>query len=620
MKYVLVTGGVISGVGKGVISSSIGALLRASGLRVTAIKIDPYLNIDAGTFSPLEHGEVFVLDDGGEVDLDLGNYERFMDVDLTRENNITSGKINQTITEKERRGDYLGKTVQVVPHMTNLIQEWIQRVAQIPVRDADGSLHKPDVCVIELGGTVGDIESMAFAEALRQLHFRVKKENFVVVHVSLVLRVTANGEDKTKPTQASVRQLRSVGLLPDLLFCRSQNRLDESIREKLVWSCDVESKNIIYVEDCPSIYFVPRLLQQQDLVGSLSRLLDLGSRLRPRNDANQDRWTDLAEKITRIETQGKTVRIALVGKYTKCKDSYLSVHESLTHAAWLCRRKLIVEYIDATELEEEFKKAEPAKYHAAWKRYSESDGVIVPGGFGTRGIEGKIAAISEARKRRKPFLGICLGYQCAVIEFARNVLQLEGANSFEINPQSPHPVIIEMPEHNTGFYGGTMRLGKRTTVMSRDNSIIRKLYGDADTVEERHRHRYEVNPAYIDQLDKAGMRFVGRDDTGKRMEIMELDKFFLDGTTVSHPYFVGVQFHPEYLSRPLKPSPPYVGLLLAASGKLDDFLKQSPEMRTVSSICEMDSPPLTDDEEAFKMEPIPDNVARMHGGGDAGLN
>uniref|UniRef100_A0A8C2H765 CTP synthase n=1 Tax=Cyprinus carpio TaxID=7962 RepID=A0A8C2H765_CYPCA len=490
MKYILVTGGVISGIGKGIIASSVGTILKSCGLHVTAIKIDPYINIDAGTFSPYEHGEVFVLDDGGEVDLDLGNYERFLDIRLTRDNNLTTGKIYQSVINKERNGDYLGKTVQVVPHITDAIQEWVMRQAKVSVDD-DGI--EPEVCVIELGGTVGDIESMPFIEAFRQFQFKVKRENFCNIHVSLVPQRCQTG-----------------------LYCLT---LPNSL------------KNCILIKNAK---FGIDVLSSMSLFHRSDRLLEQTS-------------------------------IALVGKYTKLSDSYASVIKALEHSALAINYKLEVKYIDSADLEPAALQEEPVKYHEAWQKLCSADGVLVPGGFGVRGTEGKIQAINWARKRKKPFLGVCLGMQLAVCEFARNVLGWEDANSTEFDPETKHPVVIEMPEHNPGQMGGTMRLGKRRTLFKSTSSVLRKLYGDAEYVDERHRHRFEVNPELKHHFEDRGFRFVGQDLEGERMEIIELQ---------DHTYFVGVQYHPEFTSRPIKPSPPYFGLLLAASGKLQNYLQK----------------------------------------------
>ncbi|XP_073837499.1 CTP synthase isoform X1 [Musca autumnalis] len=575
MKYILVTGGVISGVGKGVIASSFGTLLKSCGLDVTSIKIDPYINIDAGTFSPYEHGEVYVLDDGGEVDLDLGNYERFLDVTLHRDNNITTGKIYQLVIEKERKGEYLGKTVQVVPHITDAIQEWVERVAQTPVHGE----NKPQVCIIELGGTIGDIEGMPFVEAFRQFQFRVKRENFCCAHVSLVPSPSSTGEPKTKPTQSSVRELRGFGLSPDLIVCRSEKPIGSEVKEKISNFCHVAPDQVICIHDLSSIYHVPLLMEQNGVIEFLNERLQLNIQPSKREKCLQ-KWKDLAR---RSETLRRTVNIALVGKYTKFKDSYASVIKALQHAALAVGYNLNLNFIDSSLLENETLQDAPSKYHKEWQLLCESDGVLVPGGFGSRGIEGKIKACKWCRENRKPFLGICLGLQAAVIEFARNVLGLEDANTTEINPKTSNPLVIDMPEHHTGQMGGTMRLGKRTTIFSDEPSIIKQLYGNPKSVDERHRHRYEVNPKYVPQLEEQGLRFVGCDDTKQRMEVIELR---------NHPYYVGTQYHPEYLSRPLKPSPPFLGLILASVGRLPNYIARgcrlSPRQQSDASSDEDD--------------------------------
>lgn len=570
MKYILVTGGVISGIGKGVISSSIGALLKGCGLHVTSIKIDPYLNIDAGTFSPYEHGEVFVLDDGGEVDLDLGNYERFLDVTLHRNNNITTGKIYQSVIDKERRGVYLGKTVQVVPHITDAIQDWVTKVSTEPVEND----IQADVCLIELGGTVGDIEGMPYVEAFRQFQFRVGRDNFCVVHVSLVPEPDSTGEQKTKPTQNSVRELRGLGLSPDLIMCRCKNTVTNSVKQKVSLFCHVPPEQVIDVHDCKSIYSVPLLLSSQKIVPFFAKRLQLEIKLtKPRHFMIQ--WRELAERDERLVHE---VKIALVGKYTKLEDAYISVLKALKHASLHCNRCLKVVWVESENLEKEVQERDPVKYHEAWQKLCGCDGILVPGGFGKRGTEGKIAAAEWARKMKKPYLGVCYGLQLAVIEFARNILGFKDANSTENEPDTKHPVVIEMPEHNPGNLGGTMRLGRRRTVFSKvHESITRKLYKNAEFVEERHRHRYEVNPEYVSQFEEKGMKFVGRDVEGERMEIMEIK---------DHPYFVGVQYHPEYISRPIRPSPPYLGLILAAIGKLTPYIARGCRLSPRCSISE----------------------------------
>lgn len=563
MKYVLVTGGVISGIGKGVIASSIGTILKANKVTVTSIKIDPYINIDAGTFSPYEHGEVFVLDDGGEVDLDLGNYERFLDVTLHRDNNITTGKIYQNVITKERRGDYLGKTVQVVPHITDAIQEWVERVAQVPV-DNDAA-EVPQVCIIELGGTIGDIEGMPFVEAFRYFQFRVSRENFCCVHVSL-LPEPKGDEQKTKPTQNSVRELRGLGLVPDIICARSATPLQASVRNKISNFCHVPPEQVYGIHDVSSIYRVPLLLDDEGLGTFLvSRLqLRVGARAKPRKALAK--WKELADRHDRLHDE---VVIALVGKYTRLEDAYASVIKALRHAALAANNKLVVKYVEAANLEDATQQKDPVKFHEAWQFVCSAHGILIPGGFGERGVEGKIKAAHWARTNKRPFLGICLGFQCAAIELARGVLGWDDAHSTEVKPDTKHPVIVEMPEHNPGQLGGTMRLGKRKTIFNAANSVLRTLYGNVESVEERHRHRYEVNPEHIDALEQAGMKFVGRDESGKRMEIMELE---------GHPFYVGVQYHPEYISRPLNPSRPYLGLVLAATGKLTGYLSRGCRM------------------------------------------
>ncbi|KAI8476595.1 MAG: CTP synthase N-terminus-domain-containing protein [Monoraphidium minutum] len=559
MKYVLVTGGVVSGLGKGVTASSIGVLLKNCGLRVTSIKIDPYLNTDAGTMSPFEHGEVFVLDDGGEVDLDLGNYERFLDITLTRDNNITTGKIYQAVLEKERRGDYLGKTVQVVPHITDAIQDWIQRVAHVPVDGRDGL---PDVCVIELGGTVGDIESMPFVEALRQFHFKVGPGNMAIVHVSLVPIIGVVGEQKTKPTQHSVATLRSLGLHPDMLACRCSEPLDDGVRQKLALFCQVPPECVLTMHDVSNIWRVPLLMQSQNAHKTLCRQLGLAAAAE-RLDTHAwkvgiaDRWDSLSTPVN----------IVLIGKYTVLSDAYLSVIKALQHACMAAGLKLKLEWVEAQYLEEEAKQETPDKFEDSWKQVRAADGVLVPGGFGGRGVEGKIAAARYARTNKVPYLGICLGMQVAVIEFARSVLGLEEADSTEFNPGTPHPAVVFMPEISTQHMGGTMRLGARRTVLQTINCITAKLYQKEHYIDERHRHRYEVNPEMVPKLEAAGLMFVGKDETGERAEIVELND-----NPSGHPFYVATQFHPEFKSRPGKPSPPFLGFVLAAGRRLDGYL------------------------------------------------
>ncbi len=549
MKYVVVTGGVLSGLGKGVTASSIGVLLKSAGLRVTSVKIDPYLNVDAGTMSPFEHGEVFVLDDGGEVDLDLGNYERFLDIALTRDNNITTGKVYDNVIQKERKGDYLGKTVQVIPHITNEIQDWIERVAHSP---SDGNGKEPDACVIELGGTVGDIESAPFIEALRQFQFRVGSENICFVHVSLVPVMGPVGEQKTKPTQHTVKELRGLGIIPDILVCRSANPLEDETRAKLAAFCHVSQNAVVSAHDVSNIYRVPMMLEEQGVTGVLSE--GLGFKL-PGKRPLLEEWKDMADRVDGVE---KEVRIAMVGKYTGLSDSYLSVIKALQHSSYAVNHKLVIDWIESASLDDDTAESDPQAHAEAWGLLKAVDGILVPGGFGRRGIEGKIKAAEYARTNNIPYLGVCLGLQVATIEFCRNVLGMEGANSTEFDEDTPHPAVVFMPEISKTHMGGTMRLGTKPTPFLVDDCKMRRLYGGAEHVDERHRHRYEVNPELIEQIESAGLKYVGKDETGQRCEIMELD---------DHPYFVGTQYHPEFKSRPNRPSPPFLGLLKAAVGE-----------------------------------------------------
>ncbi|KAJ4420171.1 CTP synthase ura7 [Gnomoniopsis sp. IMI 355080] len=562
MRYVLVSGGVISGVGKGIIASSTGLLLKTLGLRVSCVKIDPYVSVDAGLMAPAEHGECFVLRSGSEVDLDLGNYERYLAVTLAGDNNITTGKIYQHVIQKERRGDYLGKTVQIVPHVTNAIKDWIKRVARVPV---DGSDEEPDVCIIELGGTVGDIESMPFVEALTQLRHEEGSTNFMTIHVSYV--PTIHGEQKTKPTQHAVKSVRSYGLIPDLVACRCETPLAGATVAKLALHCSVEIDQILVVRDMPTVYQVPILLEQQKLLSLLRTRLNLGLMAIPH--ANVVKGAQLWEhwKVVVTQEQESSIDIALVGKYVETHDAYLSVVKSLEHSSMHLRRKLNLIWVDAEHLEEPAKAAEEDKYNKAWQELRSASGIIVPGGFGVRGTEGMMLASKFARENRTPFLGVCLGFQTAAIQFARDVCNLPTANSEEFNATASDCVVISMPELDKHNMGGTMRLGSRKTVFQPDSewSKIRGLYDGAQEIEERHRHRYEINPEYIGKLEAAGLHFVGKDETGQRMEIFEIK---------DHPYFVGTQFHAEYQSKVLNPSSPYLGFIAASAGCLDKILKE----------------------------------------------
>uniref|UniRef100_A0AC35UG16 CTP synthase n=1 Tax=Rhabditophanes sp. KR3021 TaxID=114890 RepID=A0AC35UG16_9BILA len=738
-KIILVTGGVISGVGKEIISSSLGVLLKANGYGVSAIKINPYINIDAGTFSPFEHGEVFVLDDGGEVDLDLGNYERFLNVRLTRDNNITTGKIYQEVIQNERRGHYLGKTVQAIPHITHAISKWIDRVAKVPV---DGTEQQPHVCVVELGGTVSDIEGIPFLSAFEKYAIPKMKGRVMIVHVSLIVDPKSTGEPKTKPMQNSLKKLRGNGLHPDLIICRSERPISADLKGKISGFGHVEPTQVVGVHDCKSVYQVPLLLDQQNVVQLIKTTLNL-PHLSPQTRAaaipNMAQWFKFTEIIGDFEL---TAKVALVGKYIKIKDAYASVNKALEHAATHAKRNLKIIYVNAEALEDtattkerdeawaaikdcqaiivpggfgnrgiegminvckyarqnkvpflgvclgmqcaaiEFarnvcgiEKANSSEFDStipfdkqvvidmpehvgenvemggtmrlglrttvfltdncklqklykndiieerhrhryeerdeAWAAIKDCQAIIVPGGFGNRGIEGMINVCKYARQNKVPFLGVCLGMQCAAIEFARNVCGIEKANSSEFDSTIPFDkqVVIDMPEHvgENVEMGGTMRLGLRTTVFLTDNCKLQKLYKN-DIIEERHRHRYEVNPTLVPMLSEAGMLFIGmgvdesnefnniprKSESAKnlidlasayrhsnllqtirelcshgvskravRMEVIELEE---------HPYFVGCQYHPEYLTHPITPSPPFLGLLLAASDQLKDFL------------------------------------------------
>ena len=574
-KYVVVTGGVISGIGKGVTASSIGVMLKMLNLRPTAIKIDPYLNVDAGTMSPFEHGEVFVLDDGSETDLDLGNYERFLDVKLTNDSNLTTGKIYQAVVGKERRGEYLGKTVQIIPHVTN---EIITRITSVARESVDDSQQEPDVCVIELGGTIGDIESMPFVEALRQLQLRVKRENFCLVHVSMVPMVGEDGEQKTKPTQHSVKELRALGLSPDFIVCRSKVEVQRSSREKISLFCNVPDEHVLSIHDVPNIYTVPLMMLEQNFHSLLMERLGLdvdsqasrGSSTQkqqavsptgsmvgggaPMNQQFVDNWYEM---VATIDNASDEAVIALVGKYTNQQDSYLSVISSLKHACIGTNQRLRLVMVESSSLEETMKISDPKLYEEAWQKLRSAHGILVPGGFGVRGIEGKVDAIRYAREHRIPFLGVCLGMQAAVIEYTRSMLGRATANSREFLPAigDEDAAIVFMPEGSKDQMGGTMRLGTRRTLL-RSGSRASQLYGGVDGVDERHRHRYEVNPSLVDALEEKGLMFSGKDETEQRMEVVEL-------ASDAHPYFIAVQFHPEFKSRPQRPAPVFLGLLQA---------------------------------------------------------
>lgn len=518
MRFIFVIGGSMSGIGKGVSASSIGVLLKDAGFSVTAIKIDPYLNLDAGTMSPYEHGECYVLADGGETDLDLGNYERFLEITLTKDHNITTGKVYQKVLEKERRGDYLGKTVQIIPHITNEIIDWITHVAEIPVGDGD-----PDFCIIELGGTVGDIESAPFIEAVRQ--FCAFRDDVMVVHVTYI--PILKDEFKTKPTQNSVKELMRSGITADLLLARSEYDIDSETLKKLSWTCSI--KDVINAPDLNNIYEVPAHFRQEGMLDIICRKFSV--------EINSTGLVDYWQATVAKELRIPTIHLWIIGKYTKQSDSYLSLTHGIQHASKALGIDCEITLCDAED--------DPLDFdlpHSDWL----PDAVVIPGGFDRRGAEGKILSIKRCRENKIPVLGICLGMQLQVVEYARNVLGMSDANSQEMDPDAD--CIIRMDELDNDM-GGTMRLGLRCSKLREGR--VKQLYG-CEEIWERHRHRYEVNPGYIDRLEKGGLHFTGRD--GERMEILELD---------NHPFFVGCQFHPEYQTYPNKPHPLFVGLIKA---------------------------------------------------------
>ncbi|WP_224830231.1 glutamine hydrolyzing CTP synthase [Saliphagus infecundisoli] len=526
-KFIFVTGGVMSGLGKGITAASTGRLLKNAGFDVTAVKIDPYLNVDAGTMNPYQHGEVYVLKDGGEVDLDLGNYERFLDVDMTSDHNVTTGKTYQHVIERERSGDYLGKTVQIIPHITDDIKRRIREAAE-------GS----DVCLVEVGGTVGDIEGMPYLEALRQFAHEEDDEDILFTHVTLV-PYSKNGEQKTKPTQHSVKEVRSIGLQPDIIVGRCDDELEPHTKEKIALFCDIPTEAVFSNPDVEDVYHVPLVVEEEGLDEYVIDRFGLAERALPR----EERANEWREVVT-SEKEGE-VEVALVGKYD-LEDAYMSIHESLKHAGFDLGVDVTVRWVDADEM---------APRHA--RRLEDADGVVVPGGFGMRGTQGKIDAVEYARANDVPFLGLCLGFQMAVVEYARNVLGLAGAHSAEVDADTPHPVIDILPEqYEVEDMGGTMRLGTHETEIE-PGTLAHDLYG-AESCHERHRHRYEVNPDYFEAFEDGALVFSG--SAGNRMEILELE---------DHPFFLGTQFHPEYRSRPGRPSPPFVGFLDAVMDRAE---------------------------------------------------
>lgn len=522
-KYIFVTGGVVSSLGKGITAASLGRLLKSRGYRVTIQKFDPYINIDPGTMSPYQHGEVFVTDDGAETDLDLGHYERFIDINLSKNSNTTTGKIYQSVINKERRGDYLGGTVQVIPHITNEIKERVFRV---------GQQDNADFVITEIGGTVGDIESLPFLEAIRQVKKDVGKNDVLYIHVTLVPYISAAGELKTKPTQHSVKELRSIGISPDIIVCRSEKPISKEMREKMAMFCDVDPEAVIQNLTARSIYEVPMLMEEQGLDTIVLRKLEMEDKPK-----DMQGWHDMVARI--LKKYDKKVTIAVVGKYVALQDAYISITESLRHAAVANEAELDIHWVNAEEIEAD--DTDMAKVMAG------VDGILVPGGFGNRGIEGKIKAIQYAREHKIPFFGICLGMQCAVIEFARHVCGMADANSSEFNPNSTHPVIDLMPEQlDVEDLGGTMRLGLYPCKVYPD-TLTSKAY-NAELIYERHRHRYEFNNAFREEIVGKGLVLGGTLPNGRLVEIVELPES-------EHPWFLGAQFHPEFKSRPTNPHP-----------------------------------------------------------------
>ena len=526
-KYIFVTGGVVSGLGKGITAASLGRLLKNRGYGVTIQKFDPYINVDPGTMSPYEHGEVFVTADGAETDLDLGHYERFIDENLTKNSSITTGKIYSNVIAKERKGEYLGKTVQVIPHITNEIKEQIYNVEGENI----------DIVITEVGGTVGDIESLPFLEAIRQIGIEKNKEDVLFIHVTLLPYISGSNEVKSKPTQHSVKELQSLGIKPDILVCRTDLEVEDSIKEKLSLFCNVKKEDVVFNSTCNNLYEVPLMLERAGLANATCEHLNLINR------PNNKQWENMIENINNIR---KKVKIAIVGKYVKLHDAYISIAESLKHGGYANNLEVEIEYIDADSVKEENVK----------DILKNQDGILVPGGFGTRGIEGKITAIKYARENNIPFLGICLGMQMAVVEFARNVLKLNDANSEEFDEKTPNPVIHIMEEQkHISSKGGTMRLGNYPCKI-KEGSKVREIYGKEEIL-ERHRHRFEFNNKYKELMEKEGMVCSGISPDGNLVEIIEYTK---------NNFFIASQFHPEFKSRPNNPAPLFKAFI-KATGK-----------------------------------------------------
>ncbi|MEN3202864.1 MAG: CTP synthase [Atribacterota bacterium] len=526
-KYIFVTGGVVSSLGKGITAASLGRILKSRGIKVTMQKFDPYINVDAGTMNPYQHGEVFVTYDGGETDLDLGHYERFIDEELSKSSNVTTGKIYSSVIDKERRGDFLGATVQVIPHITNQIKEEVFRL-----REESGA----EVSIVEIGGTVGDIEGLPFLEAIRQIKNDIGKDNCLYVHVTLVPYIEAAGELKSKPTQHSVKELRSIGIQPDVIVCRSSRPITSEVVAKIALFCDIEKDAIIPLMDVQSIYEVPLVLEEQGVGNLVMAKLGLAQK-----EADLREWSDIVRRMKEAED---TVVIGLVGKYVESKDAYLSICEALKHSAASLGIQVVIRPIEAGML----------KGTNVDDILSEVHGILVPGGFGHRGIEGKIEAVRYARERGVPFFGICLGMQVAVVEFARNVLGFSDAHSTEFDPETAHPVIDLLPsQRGMRNKGGTMRLGNYRCLLNRSSQSF-ALYG-REEIWERHRHRYELNEHFVDHFEKRGMVMAGFNPEYQVVEIVEIP---------DHPFFVGVQFHPEFKSRPNRPHPLFLGFLRAS--------------------------------------------------------
>lgn len=531
VKFIFVTGGVVSSLGKGIAAASIGHLLENQGVKVTLQKIDPYLNVDPGTLSPYQHGEVYVTQDGAETDLDLGHYERFTNAILTQDNNITTGSIYHSVISKERKGDYLGQTVQVIPHITDEIKADIRKLA---------NPGKIEVVITEIGGTVGDIESLPFLEAIRQMKNDMGKENVIYVHLTLLPFISVSGEIKTKPTQHSVKQLREIGIQPDIILCRTSIPLNEELKSKIALFCDVGSESIIEAMDAETIYEIPLIFKKQGLDRLLVELLNLDCPLGAQS--KNGNWN---EAVKRLKQPRRETTIAIAGKYIKLHDAYKSIIEALIHGGIESQAKVNIKWVDVEQME---KGVDPALH------LEDVDGILVPGGFGERGIGGKVEVVRYAREKKVPFLGICLGLQCAVIELANNVAGLSGANSSEFDSDTPYPVIDLLPEHHEiQDMGGTMRLGAYPCKLN-STSLAYRAY-KKEMVHERHRHRYEFNQKYKDVLEEAGLRLSGLSPDGRLVEIIELQ---------SHPWFVATQFHPEFQSKPTNPHPLFCDFVAAA--------------------------------------------------------